>query len=228
VRCVSVFSVLVSFVKAVEARYDELRCGQSGRGHGKAVVVWRGLVRCDQSGYGGQLNSYIRRKEMAGFPKKERQRIIDEYLAASGNNMFVPHEFVDWLGGQPGHEAYDWFYGMDDAQAARQHRIQLARQMASGLRIVVQDTTTNDQVVSLSVREYPTFISPVSLRKSGGGYERFDPDSSDAQQELRRQAATAMASWLSRYRGCAENIGLDMGPLEDIAQTLRGVEEEVA
>ena len=77
---------------------------------------------------------------MAGFPKKERQRIIDEYLAASGRNMFIPREFVDWLRDYPDHEAYDWFYGMDDAEAAQQHRIQLARQMASGLRIVVQDS----------------------------------------------------------------------------------------
>ena len=45
--------------------------------------------------------------------------------------MFVPHEFVDWLGGQPDHEAYEWFYGMDDVEAARQYRIGLARQMAS-------------------------------------------------------------------------------------------------
>ena len=109
---------------------------------------------------------------MAGFPKKERQRIIDDYLAASGRNMFHPAEFVDWLGGQPDHEAYEWFYGMEDQEAARQWRIQMARQMASGLRIVVQESDPEDQVVSISVREYPTFISPVSLRKKGGGYER--------------------------------------------------------
>jgi len=163
---------------------------------------------------------------MAGFPKKERQRIIDEYLSASGRNMFVPHEFVDWLGEQPDHEAYDWFYGMDDAEAARQHRIQLARQMASGLRIVVQEADPQDQVVSISVREYPTFISPVKLRKSGGGYERFDPESEDSQRELRRQAATALASWLSRYRGCVENFGCDVSYLEELAQTLREVQDE--
>jgi hypothetical protein len=34
---------------------------------------------------------------MSGFPKKERQRIVDEYLQATGRNMFVPGEFVDWL-----------------------------------------------------------------------------------------------------------------------------------
>lgn len=162
---------------------------------------------------------------MSGFPKKERQRIIDEYLAASGRNMFIPHEFVDWLGGQPEHEAYDWFYGIDDAEAARQHRIQMARQMASGLRIVVQDSAPKDQVVSINVREYPAFVSPMGLRKKGGGYERFDPHSEESQRELRRQAATAMAAWLSRYRGCVEKFGLDMQPLEHIVEMLREVKD---
>tara|TARA_R110000868_G_scaffold220048_2_gene471151 strand:+ start:41 stop:562 length:522 start_codon:yes stop_codon:yes gene_type:complete len=167
-------------------------------------------------------------KNMAGFPKKERQKLIDDYLIESGHNMFVPHEFVDWLGGQPDHIAYDWFYGMGDAETARQHRIQLARQLASGLRIVVQDTVTNDQVVSLNVKEYPTFISPVSLRKKGGGYQRFDPYNADSQAELRRQAATALASWLSRYRGCSENIGVDLSSLESITEELRGVDTEAS
>lgn len=165
---------------------------------------------------------------MAGFPKKERQRIIDEYLMESGNNMYVPHVFIDWLREQPDNEAYDWFYGFDDTHHARENRIHLARKMASGLRIVVKETHTDNQVISLTVREYPTFISPVRLRNNGGGYERFDPESLESQQELRRQGATAMASWLSRYRGCAENIGLDMSSLEDIVQELRGVEKEIA
>ena len=162
----------------------------------------------------------------SGFPKKERQRIIDEYLAASGRNMFVPHEFVDWLKEQPQHEAYDWFYGTDDAEAARRHRIQMARQMASGLRIVIQESDPQDQVVHINVREYPAFVSPVRLRKQGGGYARFDPNSEESQRELRRQAASAMAAWLSRYRGCAEKFGLDMQPLEYVVETLREVQKE--
>ena len=128
---------------------------------------------------------------MAGFPKKERQRIIDDYLAASGRNMFNPVEFVDWLGGQPDHEAYSLFYGMDDVEAARQWRIQLARQMASGLRIVVQESAPEDQVVSITVREYPAFISPVSLRKKGGGYERFDPNIEEIAEALREKVEDA-------------------------------------
>jgi hypothetical protein len=35
-----------------------------------------------------------------------------------------------------------------------------------------------------------------------------------------------MAAWLSRYRGCAENFGLDLTPLEEITQALRGVEDD--
>jgi hypothetical protein len=90
---------------------------------------------------------------MSGFPKKERQRIVDEYLQNTGRNMFVPGEFVDWLKEQPNHEAYEWFYGMDDGEAARQYRIDLARRMASGLRIVVSETETSTS--KITVREYP-------------------------------------------------------------------------
>jgi len=41
------------------------------------------------------------------------------------------------------------------------------------------------------------------------------------------QAAIALAAWLNLYRGCAENIGLDMSAFEAVAQSLRGVEESV-
>ncbi|CAB4167206.1 hypothetical protein UFOVP858_19 [uncultured Caudovirales phage] len=159
---------------------------------------------------------------MSGFPTKERQRIVDEYLQATGRNMFVPGEFVDWLKGQPKHEAYPWFYGMTDGDAARQWRIDLARRMASGLRIVVRDE--EPETSTIVVREYPAFVSPVDGRKDGGGYAPFDPRSEIDQAELRRQAAVSLTSWLNRYRGCAENIGVDVSPLEEIAVSLRGVE----
>ena len=92
---------------------------------------------------------------MAYFSKDTKQRIIDDYLQNTGANMFVPSEFVDWLSGQPEHEAYDAFYGMDDAEAARQHRIDMARSMASGLRIVAKTETVDNKVVSIKVTEYP-------------------------------------------------------------------------
>ena len=71
---------------------------------------------------------------MANFSKKTKQRIIDGYLQVTGANMFIPVDFVEWLSGQPDHEAYSAFYGMDDIDAARSYRIDMARRLASGLR----------------------------------------------------------------------------------------------
>ncbi len=163
---------------------------------------------------------------MANFSKKTKQRIIDDYLQQTGANMFVPADFVDWLAGQPEHEAYPAFYEMDDAEAARQFRIQMARQMASGLRIVAKVEEVESSVVSIKVAEYPAYISPVSKRRDGGGYEPFDPTDEVAQAELRRQAGTSLAAWLERFRGCAEHIGVDVTPLEDIVRVLRDEKDE--
>lgn len=151
---------------------------------------------------------------MASFWKR-RQAIIDGYLTETGRNMFNASEFIDWLEGQPDHEAYEWFFGTSDEEAARQHRIALARRMASGLRIVAKTETKEAKVVSITEREYPAYVSPVAGRKHGGGYERFDPDDAEAMAELRRQGRVALASWLARYRGAFE--GHDLTALEEIA-----------
>lgn len=142
------------------------------------------------------------------FTVKDRQKIIDGYLAQSGRNMFVPGEFVDWLAGKPEHEAYGLFFGMGDATAAREHRIALARRMASGLRITVEIQQTKSSVVQIAVREYPAFFSPVASRSSGGGYERFDPNDKAAMAELRRQGQVALQSWLNRYAGAFADVDL--------------------
>jgi len=100
---------------------------------------------------------------MSNFARKTKQRIIDDYLQATGYNIFKADEFVDWLANQPEHEMYSAFYGTDDATAARQWRIDMARRMASGLRIVVkQEEVQQSSVVSIKVAEYPAYISPVS------------------------------------------------------------------
>ena len=41
--------------------------------------------------------------------------------------------------------------------------------------------------------------------------------SEKSQEELRRQAGVYLAGWLSRYRGCAEHIGVDLTPIESIS-----------
>lgn len=104
---------------------------------------------------------------MAGFTAKDRQRIIDGYLADSGANLFVPADFVDWLSERPSHEAYEWFFGQGDEAAAREHRILMARQMANGLRITASISTTpaKGQVVSVTVREFPALVAAQRLRR---------------------------------------------------------------
>lgn len=161
---------------------------------------------------------------MAGFPMKQRQAIIDGYLAATGRNLFNPAEFIDWLGGRPDHEAYPWFFGMDDAAAAREHRIQMARQMANGLRITAQvsQAPVKAAQISVAVREFPAMISPVAGRKAGGGYEPFDPQDPGQVEELRRQGAQALRAWLARYRGIAEQAGIEVDAIEKIAVAMSG------
>lgn len=161
---------------------------------------------------------------MAGFPMRQRQQIIDNYLAATGRNLFNPAEFIDWLGGQPDHEAYPWFFGMDDATAAREHRIQMARSMANGLRITAQVSQAPEKAstVNVAVREFPAMISPVAGRKEGGGYQPFDPTDVQQADELRRQGAQALRAWLSRYRGIAEQAGIQVDAIEEIVVAMGG------
>lgn len=154
---------------------------------------------------------------MAAFTKAKRQQVIDDYLAASGNNVFHAAEFVDWLADNPDHEAYDWFYGTDDATAAREYRVNLARRMASGLRIVARIEETKSNVVHVTVREYPAYVSPMDRRNDGGGYNRFDPHDPADMAELRKQGAIAMRTWLNRYRGAFEAEGVDLLPFDEIA-----------
>jgi len=151
------------------------------------------------------------------FKTQDRQRIIDGYLSLTGRNMFIPGEFVDWLAGQPKHEAYEWFFGMGDDEAARQHRIGMARRMASGLRIASRSQETKATVVSITTRDYPAFVSPIAGRKSGGGYEPVNPDDEQQIAELRRQGASALRGWLARYRGAFEHVGIDLSGIEEVA-----------
>ncbi|QDA35764.1 hypothetical protein E4191_16495 (plasmid) [Paracoccus liaowanqingii] len=149
------------------------------------------------------------------FTSADRQRIIDDYLAQTGRPMFIPGEFVDWLAGEPEHEAYDWFYGMDDVTAAREHRIAMARRMAGGLRITVSVQEVTTTVVHIAPREYPAFISPMSTRRSGGGYTPFDPHNPADMAELQREGAVAMQSWLNRYAGAFADT--DLSVMREIA-----------
>ena len=164
---------------------------------------------------------------MSRFNKATKQKIIDDYLNKTGRNICIPDELVAWMKTQPDHEAYDIFT-WDDEEAANSHRVDQARRFISGLRITIKTEVIESEVRAIKVTEYPAFISPRSTRKEGGGYVPFNPDDEMSQSELRKQAGIALAGWLNRYRGCAENIGLDMDTIEEMVRVLRDDKEEAA
>lgn len=160
---------------------------------------------------------------MAGFPRKERQRIIDGYLNESGSNHFVPAEFLDWLKDRPDHEAYDLFYGRSDEEDARRHRIAMVRTWVSGLRISVQaEEPVQSTVKKITVVEHkvPAMISPRNTRKDGGGYVSVDLQDEEITSELLGQAAADLRRWIERYQGIAALKGINIAQIEKIARSL--------
>jgi hypothetical protein len=150
--------------------------------------------------------------------REERQAVIDEYIAETGEASVVPAAFIEWLRPRKNHLAHGWFFAKSDADAAFEYRMLRFRQFANGLRITVQ-VTYSDPVtskVTLIPREFPAMVSPVAGRRAGGGYQAFDPSDPALMAELRRQGATAMRAWLARYRGAYEAAGVDLAPLEQI------------
>jgi hypothetical protein len=160
---------------------------------------------------------------MAAWSARERQRVVDAYLNASGRNQFVPREFLAWLRERPDHPVYETFFGMDDAEAAQAWREGRVRHWISGLRIAVRMAEASPSAVAgLVVRELPAMISPTAGRSSGGGYAPGDPSDPAMVAELRRQAAGALDSWLGRHGGVAELAGVDTTPIREIAAHLAG------
>jgi len=153
-----------------------------------------------------------------------RQKIIDDYLADSGQNFFSAPSFIDWLGEKPDHIAYPWFFNKDDESAAREYRIGLARRMASGLRIVTHVSTApaTGTVVHIIERIIPAYVSPMASRHDRGGYYPVDPQDEAQLAEIKRQGGTALRSWLRRYSGVMAECGIDVGDIEQVALRIEG------
>lgn len=175
---------------------------------------------------------------MAGFNRGYRQKVVDEYLNATGANFFIPSEFLEWLRDKPDHRVYPVFFGKSDEAAAQEYRLMLARQFVAGLRIKV--TVTPQMAASLphiavSIREpmtikVPAFVSPVSERRGGGGYVSTDISDTETAHEIYRQAAQSLTAWLDRYGDAARLAGADVGHVEAVlgVLTVAGAAEEAA
>lgn len=156
--------------------------------------------------------------------RQERQEIIDEYIADTGETIVSPAAFIDWLRPRKNHPAHAFFFAKSDEDAAMEYRLIRFRQFASGLRITVSvaysDPVTS--IVTVTAREFPALVSPVAGRKAGGGYLAFDPNDAAAVAELRRQGAVALRAWLARYRGVMELTGVEVAQIEEIAAQIEG------
>ena len=163
---------------------------------------------------------------MAGFDRTYRQKIVDEYLNATGRNHFVPVEFLEWLKPRLDHRAWPIFFGASDEEAALQHRLSLVRSFVSGLRIKVTIAGEVESASQVVVR-VPAFVSAMSKRAEGGGYVPVDVHDEPTLAELCRQASGDLARWIERYEGVSKIAGLDVTAINEIAGALaaRGVED---
>lgn len=157
-----------------------------------------------------------------------RQKIIDEYLNATGRNEFVPDDFLLWLAPQSDHRAWKIFYSKTDAEAAHEHRLSLARQFVSGLKIRVVVTAIETQrfdhlrvkVEEPTTFRVPAFVSPVARRTEGGGYVSLDHTDAATMRETYRQASQGLASWVERWGDVAKMAGADICPVEQVVGAL--------
>lgn len=154
------------------------------------------------------------------FTKETRRKIVQEF-ATRHNGVFNPRLFLeDVKRTGPEHPAYGWFT-WDDAEAAEKHRVEQARDFASGLRIKFEVEEIRPQgVISVRVVEAPLLISPTEARANGGGYVLTDPRNPDHIRELCRQAAKDLRSWAERYSSVLSFAGMEIEELSGAALRL--------
>lgn len=163
--------------------------------------------------------------------RSEKQRIVNEYLHATGRNMLVPAEFLDWLRDQPDHPCYKLFFGKSQAEAAQAWRVDQVRHWVSGLRITVTVTTPQRvNVGTVTMREVtlPAAFSDPSGHRAGGGYTPTDPDDPAHREALAREAGRSLQAWLDRHAGTCHMLDLDPTGVSTLASALQAVRAQTA
>jgi len=174
------------------------------------------------------------------FARKQKQDLIDQYLAETGANKLNPSGFLDYIEARDDHPLHGWLFGQDDGYHARQHRLDLIRNFVGGLRttitiqvnapqVVVQETrqvnvtaVTSEPIAATELRlAVPSYVSPVADRKNGGGYIAFNYAEPDHRSEMARQALADLERWLSRYEGFAQSIGVGTDHIQAIVVEMR-------
>ena len=157
------------------------------------------------------------------FGKKQLQQFIDDYLAETGENQFVPSAFVAWLGGKPQHPLHALVFSKTNDEAAFAWRVDYVRRLTSGLRITVKIEETKRRVTSVVVRQFPAMVSPVAGRRLGGGYSAFDPNDAESVAELVRQGLSALNSWVGRFGDVFDHAKIDISAIRALVEEKREV-----
>ncbi len=175
-----------------------------------------------------------------GFSRALREKIVAEF-AGRHRGRYNPATFVEEVRAKgQSHPAYDWFE-WDTAKASHEYLLWQARTFVSDLRIVVMtETVGRSGIVKIKETSMPMLISPVDGRQGGGGYFYMAPDDPDKMAEFCAQAATALSSWLNRYRAALDHAGgsaagiekqitaleamapVEMEPAEQVAEVRHG------
>lgn len=160
---------------------------------------------------------------MNRFTKELRQEIVREF-AVRHNGTFNPGLFLEEVrsAGQ-GHPAYEWFE-WDQAEAARRHQLEQAREFARDLRVVFKiEEVGGRKPVKVRETVMPMLLSPLRDRQQGGGYYLVDPDDPAHMREHCAQAAVALRGWLNRYIGAMQFVKMPVAEVEGIVSALEAV-----
>lgn len=152
---------------------------------------------------------------------ERRAEIVTEFAERHGG-IFDPREFLSEVESTGmSHPAWDWFE-WNHRTAAHKYRLHQAIKFTANLTIKVEVRTVQGGALKITREEAPLALSPLRLRhaEDGGGYIIAGPRSPDYLDELTRQAAARLTSYVARYSAALIRAGLDPGEFERIAAQL--------
>lgn len=144
---------------------------------------------------------------MARFTKQQRQEIIRDFCLRRNREFDAKLFAKEVRETGPSHPAYGWFQ-WDDDRAAEEYRIWQAREFSRGLKVSFSiEEVGRSGTVKVREVQAPMLVSPMSERRSGGGYFLTDPENPQHMAELCEQAAIDLGRWLKRYEAAILHAG---------------------
>lgn len=166
------------------------------------------------------------------IPARIKRDTILRFMEATNATALEPRLFLDWLRVRTDEPLWRLFFGMSDQEAAEKWRINLVRNMASGLRIRIRVSAMPPParvgMVKQGVEsiEAPAFISPMDERHAGSAYRAAEPGSDAYWLSLRLEAAQQLEAVLKRHSATFYAAEIDPARLRRIIEDLRPDNDE--